>query len=186
MNTGFAFLALLVLGLITLPGVLQITPAATYANDAQLREVLQEQAAQQVKRHDANAQPIGQSKFLALPIVIDPKGKALAAYQFELTATPGSGVRVVGIENGEHPAFAEAPYYDAKALAAGEADRLIVADFSLLKADDLPQEKIRVATVMLRVPADRDVNESIEVVLTTAAGPNGRPVPATLTSGDQP
>ena len=53
--------------------------------------------------------------FVGLHIYIDSGTESLAAYQFELKATSGR-VKVVGVEGGEHEAFAEPAYYDPAAL----------------------------------------------------------------------
>ena len=55
------------------------------------------------------------SPFTYVDVFIDPHGRALGAYQFELRATAGD-VALVGIEGGEHAAFSHPPYYDPKAL----------------------------------------------------------------------
>jgi hypothetical protein len=84
-------------------------------------------------------------RFEAVNILIDPHGKPLAAYQFELTAEQGD-VTLVGIQGGDHPAFSQAPYYDPHALLA---NRIIIA--ALNTGADLPTKKTRVATLMVRV-----------------------------------
>ena len=50
-------------------------------------------------------------RFAAVDVYVDATDKTLGAYQFELTAEVGE-IAIVGIEGGEHPAFAEPPYYD--------------------------------------------------------------------------
>jgi hypothetical protein len=84
-------------------------------------------------------------RFEAVNILIDPHGKPLAAYQFELTAEQGD-VTLVGIQGGDHPAYSQAPYYDPHALVA---NRIIIAAFNT--GADLPTKKTRVATLMVRV-----------------------------------
>ena len=54
-------------------------------------------------------------RFEYIDIYIDSGDVPLAAYQFELTDAGGS-IKIVGIEGGEHEAFATPPYYDPKAL----------------------------------------------------------------------
>jgi len=71
-----------------------------------------------------NAEPA--VRFAPLHIYLDCGSQSLGAYQFELKAASGR-VKIVGVEGGQHPAFAEAPYYDPAALAN---DRIIVAAFS--------------------------------------------------------
>ena len=90
--------------------------------------------------------PPSASRFASVDILIDPKGRPLAAYQFQFTAEIGT-ISLVGVEAGEHPAYAaRPPYYDPAALAG---HRIIVADYSL--APDLPKTKTRVARLMLEV-----------------------------------
>lgn len=84
-------------------------------------------------------------RFVAVNVYVDPKGKALAAYQFELTCR-GGGAKLVGVEGGEHAAFAEPPYYDPK---ANVQNRIIIAAFNA--GENLPRRRTRVATVMVEV-----------------------------------
>src|SRR5687768_5906106 len=82
---------------------------------------------------DEAAPPPAASPFRFVDVFIDPQGKPLAAYQFELVAP--KGVQLVGIEGGEHKAFADPPpYYDPKALQEGE--RIVVSAFDT--GADLP------------------------------------------------
>src|SRR5687768_51007 len=83
-----------------------------------------------------------QTRFVAMDLVIDPKGEGLAAYQVEITAP--AGVKIVGVEGGQHPEFRKAPYYDPKAM---QSERLIVAAFSTADAGKLPTRATRVLTV---------------------------------------
>ena len=101
----------------------------------------------------------------------------LAAWQFELRESAGR-MLVVGVENGQSPAFAGAPYYDLEAVSEGRADRIIVADYSLGPAADLPTGRARVARVhvQLRGSADPDY----ELRLVAAGGAGGEPIQATI------
>jgi hypothetical protein len=94
---------------------------------------------------DEAAPPPPASPFRYLDVFIDPQGKPLAAYQFELVAP--KGVQLVGIEGGEHKAFAHPPYYDPKALQQGE--RIVIAAFDT--GADLPAGRTRVARLSVRV-----------------------------------
>ena len=108
------------------------------------------------------------SPFRYLDVFIDPQGKPLAAYQFELVAP--KGVQLVGIEGGEHRAFADPPpYYDPKALQAGE--RIVIAAFDT--GADLPAGRTRVARVMVRVegPAKPDYHVTLQVAASSDAKP---------------
>ena len=95
-------------------------------------------------------------RFAALDIYVDT-AEPLAAWQFELRETSGL-MRVVGVENGDSAAFGDAPYYDLAAVSEGAADRIIVADYSLRPAGELPTGKIRIATIHIQLsgPADPD------------------------------
>src|SRR5258708_5660502 len=77
-------------------------------------------------RGAARADDRPRSPFAYVDVFIDPHGTPLAAYQFELRATAGD-VKLVGIEGGEHAAFAKPPYYDPKALLN---DRIVIAAFN--------------------------------------------------------
>src|SRR6185295_19470553 len=82
--------------------------------------------------------------FRTVPVLVDPHGKQLGAYQIEIASDPAR-VTLVGVEGGEHPAFNAAPYYDPTAL---NHNRVIVAAFST--SSDLPSTKTRVATLHVR------------------------------------
>ena len=115
-------------------------------------------------------QPTVTAAFTALDVVIDSGESELAAYQFELRAS--DGVELVGVENGEHPAFAKAPYYDPAALGGG---RIIIA--ALDTGDDLPTGKTRVCRLHVRetVSGARYIVE-----LTVAADGDGNAIEANI------
>ena len=128
--------------------------------------------------------------FAAVPVYVDPGGRPLAAYQFALSAT-NANLRVVGLENGEHPAFATPPYHDPAAIAEGDAGaRIVVADFSLRAADALPTARVRVTTVMVQVTrlpgvaADARVDYRLELM--AAGDPAGDRIDAVLDRADLP
>lgn len=121
-------------------------------------------------------------RFIALDVHIDSGDVPLAAYQFELTAETGS-FKIVGLEGGEHAAFADPPYHDKKALSEsqGRHDRVIVAAFDT--GADLPTGNTRVARVHVRITggpmpefvvklivAASDDGETIEAVATCSQG----------------
>ncbi len=87
-------------------------------------------------------------RFEYIDVYIASGTAPLAAYQFELTDSAGS-IKIVGIEGGEHEAFATPPYYDPKAL---KNNRVIIAAFSTAGA--LPTGKTRVATIHVQVEVD--------------------------------
>ncbi len=87
-------------------------------------------------------------RFESVDVFVDSGPQPLAAYQFELTAPaePGFQSVIVGVEGGEHAAYASPPYYDPKAL---QNDRIIIASFSL--AEELPTGRTRVARLHMQV-----------------------------------
>jgi hypothetical protein len=114
------------------------------------------------------------SPFAFVDVFIDPHGKPLAAYQFELRATAGD-VKLVGIEGGEHAAFAKPPYYDTKALLS---ERVVIAAFNTGAAETLPSGKTRVARLMVRVGGNE--KPKYDVKLQVAASADAKPLDATI------
>jgi hypothetical protein len=117
-------------------------------------------------------------RFAPVHIYLDPAGKPLAAYQFELVcATPikrfppeednasrlryEPQVKIVGVEGGEHPAFKEAPYYDPAAL---QNDRIIIAAFNT--GSDLPTTRTRIATIHLQITGDAEPKYELKLIAT--------------------
>jgi hypothetical protein len=126
--------------------------------------------------HDnAAAQPPSSepaARFEWIDAYIDPKGIPLAAYQFELTAQ-GAGVTLAGVEGGEHPAYAEPPYYDPH---ANLQNRIVIAAFNT--GSDLPARRTRVARVMLRVQGAAKARFSAR--LDVAASSDAKSIPADI------
>ena len=119
---------------------------------------------------------VAKVRFAALDVHLE-SAQPVAAWQFELSETAGR-MRVVGVENGDSPAFPKAPYYDRKAVHDGRADRIIVADFSLRPAAELPAGKARIATVHVRITGDSEPEYLLRLV--TAGNAAGKPVPASV------
>lgn len=115
-------------------------------------------------------------RFAALDIFLE-SAEPVAAWQFELSEA-GGRMRVVGVENGDSPAFAKAPYFDRKAVGADRADRIIVADFTLRPEAELPVGKVRIATVHVRLTGDSGPEYVLRLV--AAGNPRGEPVPASI------
>ena len=113
-------------------------------------------------------------RFVPVDIVLDSP-EPVAAWQFELSDRHGA-IKVVGVENGDSSAFADAPYYDRAATQAGEVERLVVADYSLAGADVLPVGRARIATVHVMVVGELD----LELTLVTAATADGRSIDASI------
>ncbi|TKJ36216.1 MAG: hypothetical protein CEE38_12390 [Planctomycetes bacterium B3_Pla] len=112
-------------------------------------------------------------RFAPLHIYLDSGSRSLAAFQFELKATAGQ-IEIVGVEGGQHKAFAEAPYYDPAALAN---DRIIIASFNT--GQDLPNGRTRIATVHLQITGDAEPEYELDLIV--AASADGEEFPAELT-----
>lgn len=115
----------------------------------------------------ADDQLAAEGRFTFVDIYADCGATPLAAYQIELLATHGT-FKIVGIEGGAHPAFAEPPYYDPAALYH---ERVILAAFST--DDDLPVGRTRVARVHVLLEAETPV---YAVKLMAAATADGTPI----------
>ena len=115
-------------------------------------------------------------RFAALDILLE-SAEPVAAWQFELSEA-GGRMRVVGVENGDNPAFARAPYYDRKAVGDGRADRIIVADFTLRPVAELPVGRVRIATVHVCVTGDSEPEYVLRLL--AAGNARGEPIPASI------
>ena len=118
----------------------------------------------------------GEIRFEAVEIYLESE-HPVAAWQFELGESSGR-MRVVGIENGDSAAFAGAPYYDFEAVIEGEADRIIVADYSLKPADELPTGRSRIATVHVQLQGPTEPHYVLSLMAT--GGADGQPIPASI------
>jgi hypothetical protein len=123
--------------------------------------------------HPGTTRALRSVRFAAVDIYVDSAGVQLAAYQIELTAAAGD-VAIVGIEGGEHAAFADPPYYDPQAL---NDDRLIIAAFNT--EDELPTGRNRVARVHVQITGP--IEPEYNVALTVAAGADGVQIEAEVT-----
>jgi len=138
----------------------------------------------------AGRQIDGKVRFAPVHVYLDPGGRPLAAYQFELVCSvpvraypPGEEnasrrhyerpVKIVGVEGGEHPAFQDAPYYDPVALMN---ERIIIAAFNT--GADLPTTRTRIATIHLQILGDAE--PKYELKLVTAADSNAEEVAAEI------
>ncbi len=112
-------------------------------------------------------------------VYLDSGDVPLAAYQFELAAAAGE-FEIVGVEGGEHGAFAEPPYYDPAAL---HNNRVIIAAFNT--DDELPQGRTRVARIHVLVEGEAPQYVATLIVAATA---DGSPIPVTIQTeqGAQP
>ena len=121
-------------------------------------------------------------RFEAVDVFVETGEAALAAYQLDLSAIAGD-VRIVGLEGGAHPLFAEPPYYDPVAM---HGDRVIIAAFSTAAAGDLPRGRTRIATVHVQISGDQAPH--YEATLSVSATADGAPIPAhvILQTGHRP
>ena len=113
-------------------------------------------------------------RFVPVDIVLDSP-EPVAAWQFELS-DPNGAIKIVGIENGESTAFDRAPYYDRDATQRGAVERVVVADYTLAAAAELPRGQVRIATVHVLVVDETD----LRVTLVAAATAEGRPIDASI------
>jgi hypothetical protein len=124
-------------------------------------------------------------RFEAVHVFIDSGNTPLSAYQFKLSDSQDR-VQIVGVENGEHAAFGDAPFYDRETIGRLNADHVIVAGYSTLEAAKLPTGKTRIATVHLRVPGTAKVDYQLQLI--AAADADGKNIQATLShqTGSEP
>lgn len=123
-----------------------------------------------------------ESTFATIEVTIDPLGKPMGAYQFELASADASFV-ILGVEGGDHAAFdhGRPPFFDPVAVQ-GVSDRLILAEYALpdLKADALPTGPIVVARVAVMFEGNEQ--PEINLTLTAAGDADGQPIQANATS----
>ena len=115
-------------------------------------------------------------RFVAIDIYLD-SAERVAAWQFEMDERNGM-MTVVGVENGSSNAFSEAPYFDRDAVRLGDADRIIVADYSLEAESTLPAGRFRLATIHLRLTGD--TAPDFQLTLIAAASADGHAVSASI------
>lgn len=113
----------------------------------------------------ARSAPRSSANFVAMNLLIDPRGKPLACYQVEVVAT--GDATLAGIEGGEQSAYAAAPWYDPRALMGR---RIIVAAFNT--GNELPTQKTRVARLMFRVAGS--ATPTYDVKLQVAGSTDGK------------
>lgn len=111
-------------------------------------------------------------RFEAIDVFVDSGNEGLAAYQFELDST-SEGVEIVGIEGGEHAAFAEPPYYDPQAM---NGNRVVLAAFSTGR--NLPKGRSRVARIHVQLQGAEP--KTYRTTLSVSANADGEPVSAEL------
>ena len=115
-------------------------------------------------------------RFTVVDVYVE-SNEPLAAWQFELAERAGR-MQVVGIEGGGNAVFGEPPFYDRNAVDTGSADRIVVADFSLRGAGELPSGRTRVARVHVRLEGAESPDYDLTLVAAGAA--DGRPIAAAI------
>jgi hypothetical protein len=120
-------------------------------------------------------------QFRYVDVFVDAKAAALAAYQVEFAVEAGKA-SVVGIEGGEHPAFARTPpYYDPAAMGQ---NRVILAAFSTDEV--LPHGRTRVARIHLMIEGDGAQYAMKLVTAADAAGKSIAGAGVTFSQGAKP
>ena len=104
-------------------------------------------------------------RFTSVDVYINA-AEPMAAWQLEFSATSGA-MQVVGVENGESNAFDGAPYYDREAVENGRADRIVVADYSLVDEDQLPSGRVRVTTLHLMLTGEEAPEFDTRLIVAT-------------------
>lgn len=128
----------------------------------------------------AAGEPTASTRFTTIDVVIDTEKQPLAAYQVDIRDTRGVA-RIVGIEGGEHPAFAEPPYYDPAAI---QNDRVILAAYSLAGTEDLPRGRTRVATIHVQITGGTEPDYASRLIV--AADTAGENIEAQLSLRKDP
>ena len=114
-------------------------------------------------------------EFAVLDIYVNSQSESLAAWQFELRDHNGR-MTVVGVENGDHAAFKHPPAYDRNTVDRDQADRIVVASYSLNAKPRLPTGLTRVASVHVRLDGEPD----FQLELVNAGNENGVAIPAVI------
>jgi hypothetical protein len=110
-------------------------------------------------------------RFMSVDVFVDSGEAPLGAWQIEFSG--GEDVELVGVEGGEHAAYADPPHYDAAALMH---DRVMLA--AMNTTDALPTGQTRVARLHLRV---RGV-PTFETTLIAAGNASGERIDATASA----
>lgn len=97
-------------------------------------------------------------RFQALDVYVDSGQSPLAAWQVFVHATSGD-VKIVGVEGGEG-IYADAPYYDTKAM---QQERVIIGGLSTLAGEQLPKGRVRVARVHVMIEGNADATFAAEL-----------------------
>jgi hypothetical protein len=101
---------------------------------------------------------------------MDSGNQPLAAYQLSFSCAT-SDAKIVGIEGGEHSAFAEPPYYDPKAM---QDNHVVVAAFNTAGPGQLPRGRTRIATI--HVQTSGSAVKQYELKVDAAVTPAGESI----------
>ena len=110
-------------------------------------------------------------RFVVIDLMVDSGSEPLAAYQADIVAIKGA-VKIVGVEGGEHVAFARPPYYDPAAM---QHEHVVLAAFSTAEETVLPRGLVRVASVHCLVSGEGMPAFTARVIAAASSG--GRKIP---------
>lgn len=114
-------------------------------------------------------------EFAVFDIYLDSGAEPLAAYQINVS-DERAAVKILSVEGGEHPAFAEPPKFDAKAI---QRDIIKIAAFSLNGRAQLPSGRTRIAS--LHVEIGPGLTPEWIASVQAAADPGGSKISAQVT-----
>lgn len=125
-------------------------------------------------------------RFASYDVFVDAGAVPLAAWQVEVV-DEAHVAQLAGVEGGEHPAFAEPPFYDPRAMLT---ERVVLAAFSTDSA--LPEGRVRVARLHYQIQSGQIQGGQIEgaheprftVTLVAAATSDGRAIEARASLGN--
>ena len=146
--------------------------ALTYAQDREPQEVEPPAHIVQTEIPGPDDPAENTARFEAIDVFVNSGNLPLAAWQLEIRST-ANDVQIVGIEGGEHPAFAEPPYYDPRAM---NGNRVIIAAFNT--DDNLPTGRSRVARIHVQLRSPGATTWLSQ--LTTAATGDGTKISAEI------
>ena len=114
-------------------------------------------------------------RFASYDVFVDSGAMPLAAWQVEVFDA-AHVAQLAGVEGGEHPAFAEPPVYDPRAMLT---ERVVLAAFRTDGA--LPTGRVRVARLHYQVEGAGE--PQFTVTLVAAATSDGREIEASASLG---
>ena len=115
------------------------------------------------------------SEFAVFDIYLDTGAEPLAAYQLKIS-DERAAVKILSVEGGEHPSFAEPPKFDPKAI---QRDVIKIAAFSLNGRGQHPSGRTRIAS--LHVEIGPGLTPEWIATVQAAAGPGGAKISTQVT-----